>query len=251
MGLDPISSGIGLAAGIVGGIGKMIQRGKANKQLKALQAQDPTYTANPEAQKRLSLANSLLNARMPGAARAERNIYASGGNARGQIQRNATDSSQALALGAGIQGNEANQFGQLAQNEAQDYQRRYANQVGAQQGMINEGDKVFQDEERRFGNKLQIQGAINQNKQNNWGDIANMGYGVASFGMAGGMDGMKGMFGGGGNQGMSSQPQMQFTPQSSAGWGAAPQPMQTGGINTGWMPNIGQFNPNTNRALNG
>ena len=243
-----IAQAIGLATGIIGGIGKMIQRGKANKQLKALQLQDPKYTANPLAQDRLSLANSLLNARMPGAARAERNIYASGGNARGQISRNATDSSQALALGAGIQGNEANQFGQLAQNEAQDYQRRYANQVGAQQGMINEGDKVFQDEERRFGNKVQFQGAINANKAANWGDVSNMGFGVADFGMAGGFDNMGGMFGGG-NRGMAGQPQMQFAPQNSVGWGT-PQPMQTGGINTGWMPNIGQFNPNTNLALN-
>ncbi len=245
----------GLGLGLIGGIGKMIGRGKANKKLNTLQTQDPTYKANPLAGDRLSLANTLLNARMPGAARAERNIYASGGNARGQVQRNATDSSQALALGASIQGQEGNQFGQLADQEAQDYQRRYSNQVGAQQGMINEGDKVFQDEQRRWGDKMQIQGAINENKQNSWGDLANMGFGLASFGMAGGMDGMGGMFGGG-NKGMAGQQRTGFAPQNSVSWGN-PTPQSSGGINPAYMPYIGggnpstAFNPYTNKALNG
>jgi len=199
--MNPLSIA-SLGIGLIGGIGKMIGRGKANKRLQDLQGQDPAYVENPIAAQRLGLANTLLNARMPGAARSERNIYASGGNAMGNINRNATDSSQALALGASVQGQQSQQFNQLAEQEANDYQRRYGNLVGAQQGMINEGDKQYQDQVRRYGDKMQIQGAINENKQNGWGDVANLGFGMASFGVAGGFDGL----GGGGGKNSAPQP---------------------------------------------
>ena len=44
-----------LGLGIVGGIGKMFARGKANRELRKLQAQDPVYQANPIAAQRMSL----------------------------------------------------------------------------------------------------------------------------------------------------------------------------------------------------
>lgn len=206
--MDPLSI-VGLAGGLIGGIGKLFGRKSANKKLQALQASDPTYSANPEVAKRLGLANTLLNARMPGAATAEKNIYTSGANAYGNFQRNAGDSTQALLGGAAIAGQQGQQFENLASQEAQDYQRRYGNQVAAQEGMVNEGDKVFQDSVRRFGDKAQIQGAINQNKQNNWSDISNLGFGLSDFSMAGGT---AGLFGGG--KGSPSQmPRMPYNPQ--------------------------------------
>jgi len=53
---------IGLGIGLVGSIGKMIGRGKANKEMKKLMGEDPSYTANPLASQRLALAQTMFNA---------------------------------------------------------------------------------------------------------------------------------------------------------------------------------------------
>ena len=191
--MDPLTLA-SLGVGLIGGIGKMFGRNKANEGLEKLQAADPLYKENPIAQQRLGLANSLLNARMPGASQIEKNIYTTGANATSNFNRNAGDSTQALLGGAAIAGQTENQLNNLGIEEANDYQRRYGNQVAAQQGVINEGDKVYSDQVRRFGDTAQIQGAINENKQSNWGDISNLGFAMADFGvnnnngMAGGVN---------------------------------------------------------------
>jgi hypothetical protein len=188
---------IGLGIGLAGGVGRLISRGKANKDLKRLMQQDPAYKENPLAKQRLGLASALLNARMPGSARAEQNIFANQANQVSNINRNATDSSQALALATGTQGQTNDALSDLGQAEAQDYQRRYGNYSNAQDGVIQEQDKVFQDGVRRFENKVGMQGKINENRQNSWGEVSNMGFGLANFGMSGGLGNI---FGGGGNQ---------------------------------------------------
>ena len=199
-GIDPISTGIGLVGGLVGGIGKIIGRGKANRQLEQLLKQDPRYQINPLAQQRLGLAQTLLNARQPGAATAERNIYSNEANQLAFLNRNATDASQALALAGSIAGQTNQAFENLGMQEAQDYQRRYGNLTEAQQGMISEGDKQYQDQIRRYQDLLSIRGAQNENRQNTWGDIANFGFGLIDFGMSGG-------FGGRGGRGTGSTTQ--------------------------------------------
>jgi len=196
---------IGAGLGIAGAVGKMIGRGKANKTMRELQKQNPIYAENPLAAQRLALAQNLFNSRMPGASMMERNIYGGMGNTLSNAQRNATDASQLLSVGAASQGQAQQGFENLQQMELSDQQRRYQNLSGAQEGLINEQDKVFGDQLRRYGNDVQFQGAINENRQNNWGDLSNMGFGAASFGLQGGFDGLKEMFGGGANN-------MQFTP---------------------------------------
>ena len=188
-----------LGLGIVGGIGKMFARGKANRELRKLQAQDPVYQANPIAAQRMSLTQNLLNARMPGAQQAERNIYQAQGNQFANINRNATDASQALALGASTLGQTQDQFNQLGMNEANDYQRRYGNYAQAGEGVINEGNKVFEDQTRRYGDKVQNVGAQQANNAANWGDVSNMGFGLLDFGASGGFGNFKNLFGGGGD----------------------------------------------------
>lgn len=197
-GIDPISSIIGGGIGLIGGIANIFGAGKSNKKLDDLLKQDPTYSANPLASQRLGLAQTLLSARMPGAASIERNIYGNQANQMAFINRNATDGSQALAAGAGAQGQTNKAFDQLGTQEAQDYQQRYSNLVGAQQGEINEGDKVYQDQIRRFGDIAQIRGQQNANTQNAWGSLSNLGFGAMNFGLAGGFGKM---FGGSGKSG--------------------------------------------------
>lgn len=178
---------IGLGVGLIGGIGKLIGSGSANKKLSQLIGQEPTYTANPIAAQRLALAQNLLNARMPGASYAESNIYGNQANQEANIQRNATSGSQALAMGAATQAGTNKAFTDLGAKEAEDYQRRYANLSSAEQGQIQEGDKVYQDQIRRFQDLAQIRGQQNANTQNAWSSISNAGFGVASFGLSGGI----------------------------------------------------------------
>lgn len=189
---------LGVGLGIVGGIGKMFSRAKANKDMRSLIGKDPTYNINPIAQQRLALAQTMLNARMPGAIQVERNINSNQANQLSNIGRNASDASQLLSLGAQTQGQTNDAYANLGINEAQDYQRRYGNLLGAQEGMINEGDKVYNDQVRRFGDETQLRGSIAANRANTWGDISNMGFGIADFAASGGF---------GSNRGVSNTPQ--------------------------------------------
>ncbi len=211
-----IAIGVG-AAGVIGGA---ISRGKANRKLSKLQQQAEAnkYTENPLAQKRLDLANTLLNARMPGASQAERNIYATGANQQGIIRRNATSGTQALALGAGLQAQEGEQFNQLGLMETNDYQRRLANQENAQQGVINEGDKEQMSKQNVLGQTAQLQGAQAANNANTWQSVSNLGFSAANFGMQGGFNsGMGQNFWGSGNNGGANawqMPRQQYNPQT-------------------------------------
>lgn len=175
---------IGLGIGAIGAIGGLFSSHSANKKLGQLQQQDPGYTANPIAAQRLSLAQSLLNARMPGATYEQQNIYGNENNANANVQKNATSGSQALALEAANQGQTNQQFAKLGEQENQNYEQRYQNYTGAQEGQIAEGDKVFQSQVRQFQDKAQIQGAQAANTRNAWGSLSNLGFGLANYGAA-------------------------------------------------------------------
>lgn len=183
--MNPLSL-IGIGTGLIGSIGKLFGRKKANRQMEDQLAKDPAYTANPETANRLGLAKTLLTARMPGAAAVERNIYGSQANTNANVNRNATDSSQALAIAAGVGGQTNKAFEQQGVNEANNFQQNYNNLQSAQEGYINEGDKVFNDQVRRYGDEVSIKGAENENNQNNWGDVSNAGFSIADFGLNGG-----------------------------------------------------------------
>lgn len=175
--LPLIAAGIGVA----GGIGKLFARGKANRDLKSLMKDDPTYSANPLADQRLSLARTLLNSRMPGSVAMERNIYNNQANTVSNFQRGATSSADFLSNAGMAQGMTNNAFEKLAFNEANDYQRRYGNTIAAEEAVIGEGDKVFNDQTRRFGNKVGMTGQINANRQNSWQEVSNLGFSIADY----------------------------------------------------------------------
>ena len=181
---------IGLGLGIAGGIGKMFGRGKANREMRRLMKSNPAYQENPLAKQRLGMAQQLLNARMAGAAKLENNIFANQANRLSGLQKTATDATQLLMGGAQSQSQTNDALGNLAIMEEQNFDNRLNRVEGAQEGVINEQTKVFQDQVRRFQDNMQIQGAMNANRQNTWGDISNMGFGLASFGLQGGFDGL-------------------------------------------------------------
>jgi len=192
-----------MALGIIGSIGQLFGNGRANRELRNLQSQDPNYATstagiqnNQIAQGRYDLAETILNSQMPGTAQEQNNILGNQSNVVGNANRTATNSAQALAVGAGAQGQTNQAFSNLAGQQADWYKGNLQNYNQAGQGVINEGDKRYQDQIRQFEDKTQIQGAINANRQNTWGSIANGGFALANFGMNGGF---KGMFGGGGS----------------------------------------------------
>src|ERR1700753_1090255 len=94
------TAAVGLGLGLVGGVGKLISSGSANSKLNALLAQDPTYKANPIAAQRMALAQSLLNARAPGADQSAGYIQGRQANNQASVTRNATDGRRALPAGA-------------------------------------------------------------------------------------------------------------------------------------------------------
>jgi hypothetical protein len=177
---------LGLALGLVGAAGKLFGRGRANRRMRRLLAQQPAYKANPLVAQRLGLAQTLLNARAPGASMAEKNIMQNQAGQISNINRVATDSSQALALSAGTQGATNQALNDLSMQEAADYQRRLGTLERAQDAQVAEDQRVFQDQVRRFQNQVGVEGAITANNQNTWGDIANLGFALEDFGMAGG-----------------------------------------------------------------
>lgn len=179
---------VGAGIGLVGGVGKMFERGRANRELRNLMNTMPQYKENPEYAKRLGLAQTLLNARMPGAAAAERNIYQTQANQMANVQRGATSGSDVLLAGAGAAGQAGQAFGQLSQAEAADYQRRYGNLAAAQDAEAQEKQRMFEDQLRRYQTQAQLQGAIQENRAATWGDIGNIGTGFASLGVNAGWD---------------------------------------------------------------
>lgn len=158
-----IAAALGAAGGAIsasGGSGGSVRRPysakNTNKRLGEFALSDPSYTSSPYAANTLGLAQTLLNSRMPGAATRERNIYGSGANAYASIGRNVTDSSQALALGAGIQGQVGQQFNDMQLQEGQDYYNKLQNLNQANEGMTAEGDKMHDDSVRRWQDQVNI-----------------------------------------------------------------------------------------------
>ena len=162
----------GLATGAVGMIGSLISgfstKNKLNKDMK----NDPTYQQydSPELASRLGLAKSLLNARMPGAARAEQLIQGNQANAAGSIDRNASSGAQALSMLSASEGQTNDAFGNLQTQEAQDYYNRLGNLTGAQTATATaqtaEHDKSYNDTIRKWQDKINVimaKNAINNN----------------------------------------------------------------------------------------
>lgn len=186
---------------------------KQKKMAKKINPQDVAYEESPYAKEQLAGARANLNTRMPGAAQAERNIYQNQANTLASMGKNATDSSQLLALAGGVQGQTNDAFGNLGVSEAQNrmvQQQQLNNALGV---MTNEGDKVFNDKLRKYQEAynakmgLMNAGMTNMaNGVNQWGQTIDNAAGqimsIATGGIGGGMGGglMGGLMGGGGGQ---------------------------------------------------
>jgi hypothetical protein len=135
---------------------------------------------NPEIRKSAALANTQLQGRMAGASQAERNIYQQGANTQSNINRAATDPMQAI-LGAGaIQGQTSQAFNQLAGQEQADYGNRLARQMQAASELAQAEDQLRM---QKLQMETQLSGGQQQNKQNVWGSLSNLGFAGADVGL--------------------------------------------------------------------
>lgn len=159
--------------GVWQGVADLLRSRKANKALNQLQSQDPTYQFNPLVNQQLGLAKNMFYGQMPGFTQEQQGIFSNQADNINNINRNATDSSQALALASGAQGQTNQALANLGLQQQQYKQSMLGNLNNAYANSINEGDKVFQDLIRRFGDKAQIQGQIQQNKTNALNGIFN------------------------------------------------------------------------------
>lgn len=184
--------GAGIFGGILGGladIGKiglgLIQNHQANK----INPVYNPYEESPYAKEKLGIAEQLFGGRMFGAPELERNLLNSQSNYLANVNRNATDSGQALALAAGAQGMTNQGFQNLQIQEAQNKYNLLNNLNQGYQGMITEGDKVYQDMLNKYqldvAEKTALRGAAFNNI---FGGISDIGGGLIQGGTAGWFD---------------------------------------------------------------
>jgi len=170
---------IGAGIGALGSIGKMIFGGKQRRQGKMINPIFNQYKTNPYAKQQLGIAQQMFGGRMAGAAGLERNIFANQANNQSNINRNATDSSQALALGAAGQGQTNQALGDLQTQEAQNKYGMLQNLNQAYGGMISEGNKEYESMLQKFqmdtAQKNALMGAGAQNMFGGISDLASLG----------------------------------------------------------------------------
>jgi len=156
----PLPAAIGLGLGAAAQIGKFFSGVKQNKLANKINPIYKPYEKSIYADKQLGIANQLFNGRMAGAANQERNIATSQANATSNVNRNATDASQALALNAGVQGQTNDAFADLQMRESQNKYAMLDNLNRAYGVNINEGDKVYQDQMNKYQLDMQAKNQL-------------------------------------------------------------------------------------------
>lgn len=187
----------------------------ANNQLEQLLAKNPTYKRSVFPGMQLGLANATYNSQMPGTGRFRNNLFSAQGNTIANINSNATDASQALAMGAAAQGQTDQSLADLQLQEADWKKFGLQNLNEAYAANQQEDQTVFGDELRKYQDEAQIRGAQAANKLakrqalwNTVGGIANLGVSAATGGL------FKNLFKGKGG-GVSKNPMGGFTVSGS------------------------------------
>lgn len=197
----PVGAGIGLAASLLPSIIGLIGGGKQKRAAAQAQKQADGYynQANTYGQKGLDVANqnyatnqNAYNGRMAGATNLEGNINANQAGTLASMGRNATDSSQLLALAGGVQGNTNQAFNQLGMDEAQNKFMQGMGLSNAAYGVQMANDNL---QNLNFNRANQMQQAANMNGQAGQINQYNAAKGLGNVGMMLGQ-GAFGSFGG-------------------------------------------------------
>jgi hypothetical protein len=180
--MDPFT--IGALVSGAGALGKIFAGAKQNKLANQINPMFQQYQKNPLAQENLAVNKNMFYGRMPGAQKAESNIMQAQANQLANVQRGATDSSQLLAVGAGLQGGTNEAFSNLAAAEGQSKAGLLPSLNQAYRGVIAEGDKAYDSMMQKFEMDRQAKAALRQSgMQNIFGGIGDIGAGAMQFGM--------------------------------------------------------------------
>jgi hypothetical protein len=168
----------------LGALGKVFSGIKQNKLANQINPFFQQYQENPLAKQNLAVNKNMFYGRMPGAQKAESNILQSQSNLFSNAQRGATDASQLLAVGSGLQGGTNEAFSNLAAAEGQSKAGLLTNLGQAYRGAISEGDKAYESMAQKFQMDSQAKAALRQSgMQNIFGGIGDIGAGAMQFGM--------------------------------------------------------------------
>jgi hypothetical protein len=167
----------------LGALGKVFSGIKQNKLANKINPVFQQYQENPLAKENLAVNKNMFYGRMPGAQKAESNIMQAQSNQLANAQRGATDASQLLALGAGLQGGTNEAFSNLAAAEGQSKAGLLTNLGQAYRGAISEGDKAYESMFQKYQMDSQAKAALrNAGQQNIFGGIGDIGGGLMQFG---------------------------------------------------------------------
>jgi hypothetical protein len=180
--MDPFT--IGALVSGVGALGKVFSGAKQNRLANKINPVFQQYQQNPLAQENLAVNKNMFYGRMPGAQKAESNIMQSQANQLANVQRGATDASQLLAMGAGLQGGTNEAFSNLAAAEAQSKAGLLTNLGQAYRGAISEADKAYESMLQKYQIDRQDKAALRESgMQNIFGGIGDIGAGAMQYGM--------------------------------------------------------------------
>jgi hypothetical protein len=206
--MDPFT--IGALVSGVGALGKVFAGAKQNRLANKINPVFQQYQQNPLAQENLAVNKNLFYGRMPGAQKAESNIMQAQSNQLASAQRGATDASQLLAVGAGLQGGTNEAFSNLAAAEGQSKAALLPSLGQAYRGAISEGDKAYESMFQKYQIDRQDKAALrNAGQQNIFGGIGDIGAGLMQYGQ------FKNMGTGGLNQGTQGLQMMGSNPYLS------------------------------------
>jgi hypothetical protein len=179
--MDPFT--IGALVSGAGALGKIFSGAKQNKLANQINPFFQQYQKNPLAQENLAVNKNMFYGRMPGAQKAESNIMQSQSNQLSNLQRGATDSSQLLAVGAGLQGGTNEAFSNLAAAEGQSKAALLPSLGQAYRGAISEADKAYESMLQKYQIDRQDKAALrNAGQQNIFGGIGDIGAGLMQYG---------------------------------------------------------------------
>lgn len=172
---DRSARGWATATSLIPIFGKNISQGILQKNLSKQQREaadkinpvDVEYNESPYAKERLDNARNAVNARMPGGTQLENNVYRNQSNTLMSLARVGTPQQQLAAAGA-LQGNTNNALSDLAMQEQQYRTGMLTNLNSALSGMVDEGDKVYNDKTNRFNRLFNQKQDLLNSSQNNF-----------------------------------------------------------------------------------
>lgn len=158
---------IGLGVGAVTDIGKIIFGLHQNHLANKINPVFSQYKSSPYAASQLGIAQQLFNAPMAGMQQETQNIQTNQANTNAAVQKNATDSGQALSIATQTQGQSNDAYADLALKQEQDKLAKANILNQGYDAMTNEGDKVYQSMLQKFQIDKQEQAGLRGSAWNN------------------------------------------------------------------------------------